>query len=68
MNSSQRVHVATTEFEHALDSGPDGLERAAEALSVLRPELCPRRRSEYERLERSYDEAERAQEEAQDAH
>ena len=46
-----RVDAAIAAFEQALAAEPPDLEAAASSLSVLRPELYPARRAEYERLE-----------------
>lgn len=55
--ADERVAVSTAAFERAMQTRPPDLEAAANALSLLRAELYPNRKDEYEQLERRYDAA-----------
>jgi hypothetical protein len=58
LEAGERISLARADFEFALAAGPEGLEDAARALSLLRAELYPTRQSEYIALERAFDEIE----------
>ncbi|MFV8749622.1 hypothetical protein ACNOYE_03610 [Nannocystaceae bacterium ST9] len=58
LDAEQRVLSSKADFERALAASPHNRELAAAALSVLRSDLLPDRREEYEELERRFDEFE----------